>query len=467
MCLTLFTHHCSVGHETRPLCTLNPATNCTVSNPYAEPLRNPCLTPCSRVLVNFENHCGWHGRCCRLVRTPMCGAFDPRHCPNNVAYHQRKEPTATENDGENDMAPPLFPPLPEFNEELWFVALRWDFFQAGTDLHSVAERGPHYAAAMDRAKAKSEAEDDDAAARRRESFQEARKGYVENHRKYQHMALYLGQLARVWDRNAKYGLCPPRPGRRPDPALAWPAYAQVDPDQGVWSIGYELARNVASPAVKPPARQEVFERHYVPRRVGVPNFSYPLPLAAPMPFAVVQNANANGSELASASPLQVSGYPVPPVPPTASDSTIDPSVLAAPSTKPQSPPSIPRHITPEDPSAGKASQLSLEQYLAQQDAEIDHQIVVTGLPQKLFGRYLEQNNISHNHNGMIPDDGLIRQWDPVMRDRVAAARDEVMISPQSSTMVRMPRAGEMETQRVEVGVRIKRESAEVKMEDVS
>ncbi|KAK7943391.1 uncharacterized protein PG986_012504 [Apiospora aurea] len=472
MCLTLFTHHCSVGHETRPLCMLNPATDCTVRSPYVEPARNPCLAPCSGIVVDAASQCAWHGKCCRLVRTPMCGAFDPGDCPNNVAYHQRKEPTtAADNDGDVEMAPPPFPPLPEFNEEPWFVALRWDFFQAGTDLHSVAQRGPHYAAAMARAKSKPSAEAADAAARRQGWFRQARRGYRENDSKYQHIALYLGQLARVWDRNAQYGLCRPRPGRRPDPALAWPGYARVDPDEGVWSIGFELARNVESPVVRPPEGMGVFERHHVPRRVGV-NPVDCVALLPPLPGVVLEDGTDDGdsSDLDSILAPETAVCPVSPAPTAASCSTMNPYACSAPST-PLAPPPIPRCIVPETPAAALASQASLERCLALQDADITHQIQMTGFPQQLFARYVEQNHHSHsrdNHNNdMIPDDGLIRQWDPVMRDRVAAARDEVIISPQSSTMVLMPQPGEMETRRVGVGVQIKRRSVEVKMEDIS
>ncbi|KAK8070066.1 hypothetical protein PG994_006682 [Apiospora phragmitis] len=145
MCLTLFAHYCYDGHETRPLCILNPMTDCTVFNPYAEPARNPCPVPCSSrnngassaaVSVNPEDRCAWHGDCCRLVRTPMCGASEPSQCPNNVVYHLRREPGTAEENGKVD-------DLSLLNEEPWFVALRWDFYQAGTDLHSLGARRSH------------------------------------------------------------------------------------------------------------------------------------------------------------------------------------------------------------------------------------------------------------------------------------------------------------------------------------
>lgn len=42
----------------------------------------------------------------------------------------------------------------------------------------------------------------------------------------------------------------------------------------------------------------------------------------------------------------------------------------------------------------------------------------------------------------------MRRWDPVMRDPVAAAHDEVLFSPQSTTMMLLPGSGGMEMQRV-------------------
>lgn len=156
MCLTLFTHHCSAGHETRPLCTLNPATDCTVVNPNAEPWRNPCATPCignGDASVNPEHRCPWHGDYCRLARVSMCGAFDPGQCPNNIPYHQRREPPPPGLVSEEvDLTQEQFPPIPLFNEPPWFAALRWDLFQAATDLYNVGTRRTSYAAAVEQAR---------------------------------------------------------------------------------------------------------------------------------------------------------------------------------------------------------------------------------------------------------------------------------------------------------------------------
>lgn len=84
-----------------------------------------------------------------------------------------------------------------------------------------------------------------AVAPRRRKVTDVDRRYVEAGRTYRTIALYLGQLAQVWDRNAAYGLCPPRPGRHPDPSLPWPGYARVDHQRGVWSIGYELGRTTS------------------------------------------------------------------------------------------------------------------------------------------------------------------------------------------------------------------------------
>ncbi|KAK7932174.1 hypothetical protein PG985_002886 [Apiospora marii] len=285
MCVTLFTHYCSAEHETRPLCTLDPATDCTVFNPYAEPWRNPCPTPClgkggvlgGDVSAIPGHRCPWHGDCCRIIRSSMCGTFDPGQCPNDVSYHLRREPTRGAfgvGEEADDLTLTEFPPLPMFNEEPWFVALRWDFFQAATDLYNVGARRTSYAAAVKQARnlllPSCMTKKDRQRAPRRKKVTDVDRRYIETGRKYRTIALYLGQLAQVWDRNAAYGLCPPRPGRQPNPSLAWPAYAQVDPERGVWSIGYELARNVRNSVVKPPAHQELFAAHHFPHRVGIP-----------------------------------------------------------------------------------------------------------------------------------------------------------------------------------------------------
>ncbi|KAK8117150.1 uncharacterized protein PG998_005431 [Apiospora kogelbergensis] len=52
------------------------------------------------------------------------------------------------------------------------------------------------------------------------------------------------------------------------------------------------------------------------------------------------------------------------------------------------------------------------------------------------------NNSVVDYNERIPDDCRIRIHDAVMRDRLAAARDEVALSPGSSTAVLLPRPGE-------------------------
>ncbi|KAK8070067.1 hypothetical protein PG994_006683 [Apiospora phragmitis] len=269
-------------------------------------------------------------------------------------------------------------------------------------------------------------------------------------RTYRTTALYLGELAQVWDRNAAHGRCAPLPGRweRPPSPMVWPWYARVDAERGVWSVGYELARgNVGGLGVRPPAHQQVFAMHHVPRGVEIPSCASSTPLSPPMVQSRSGNGNGNGSSNGSdptfISPLQLSVYPDPPSPPPASYSAVAPPSVTLFSSTPSPPP-------PPLSTTGSSSQTSLDQYLALTDADITQQILETGFPQRLFARYFEHAVDDHDSNNKIPDDGLMRQGDPVMRDRVAAAREEVLLSPQSSTMLVLPRAGEMEMRRVGV-----------------
>ncbi|KAK8015348.1 hypothetical protein PG990_008644 [Apiospora arundinis] len=513
MCLTIFTHHCPVGHETRPLSTLNPATAYTVFNPYAEPARNPCKTPCCNPMngatINPEIRCFWHGDCCRLVLTQMCGAFDRSQCSNDIPYHLRKELTAEggEAAGGIPQVSDDEAPLPFLGEEPWFVALRWDFFMAGTDLHKAGAWRTHYAAALKRAKNKKDSLslpsplspskatewDDDptcivvatgrilrdnttknkAMMMKSQREKKAEKWYADTDRKYREKAHYLAQLAQVWDRNAAHGLCTPRPGRWPDAKLAWPGYACVDLELGVRSMGYDLWSRGDRRGCWPPPKQQLFETHHFPRKVEV---------AGPQDQALGTVGDGDGSDIASAHP---SVYPSPPPPPPASYA---PAIAPPPSPPSFSlypiPPSSARAsssttVTPaaasSDPSPRSSSlhisippsalenafdsessaQASLEQYLAGEDELITSQIRETGEPQELFSRYLGYGfNVVDDdddfHNAKVPDDESVRVWDSAMRDRIAAAREEVVVSPQSSTVVLLPRVGETETRRVGV-----------------
>ncbi|KAK8053220.1 hypothetical protein PG996_012521 [Apiospora saccharicola] len=454
MCLTLFTHHCLAVHETRPLCTINPATDCTVLNPYAEPWRNPCPNPCIEVVnvsANPGHACPWHGDCCRLVRASMCGAFDPGHCPNDVPYHQRREPTVgmVVEEADDLTQEVQFPPLPVFNEEPWFVALRWDYFQAATDLYNVGARRTSYAAAMKQARdmmlppfctTKMNNKRDVSQAPRRKKVTGVDRRYLNAGRKHSTMALYLGQLAQVWDLNASYGLCPPRPGRNPHPSLAWPGDAQVDPERGVWSIGYELAWNVKDSVVWPPAHQQLFETHHLPHRVGIPMgaCSSSPPGAWNGNMVKAKPEDDDDVDMATIAPAMTSIYPEPPSPPPASYAVPSFSFASF---------ATPSLFTPSLCLDNNASQVSLERSLAAEDASITRNIRESGKPRELFGRYFRHSHDNGNHS-KIPNDMGMRQWDPVMRDRVAAARDEVLLSPQSTTMLLLPGSEAMEMQRV-------------------
>lgn len=401
MCLTLFTHYCLAKHETRPLCNLNPATDCTVLNPYAEPWRNPCPASCLANTGTFNgdvsvipgHRCPWHGDCCRLVRSSLCGAFEPSQCPNDIAYHLRREPTeGVFGEAVDDLARTQFPPLPVFNEEPWFVALRWDFFQAASDLHNVGARRASYAAAVKKQArhrllpswpTKQPQQRGGAAGRRRKEAAEAERRCAETGRKYRTIAHYLGQLAQVWDRNAAYGLCPPRPGWQPDPALAWPGYAQVGPAGGVWSIGYELVHRVRNAVVRPPAHQEVFKAHHLPQRVGIPTHvsssssSSSFPSGAWDGNAFVKTkikSEDEDVEMASAPLAPAYVYPPPPSPPPASyANTTSTFVTPFISTLSLSP--LPGS---GDYAAAGIGPASLERHLAAEDASITGRIREAG-----------------------------------------------------------------------------------------
>ncbi|KAK6821889.1 hypothetical protein PG987_014714 [Apiospora arundinis] len=486
MCLTIFTHHCPVGHETRPLCTLNPATGYTVFNPYAEPARNPCKTPgCNPMngaTINPESRCFWHGDCCRLVLTQMCGAFDSSQCSNDIPYHLRKELTAEggETAGGIPQVSDDEAPLPLLGEEPWFVALRWDFFMAGTDLHKAGAWRTHYAAALKRAKNKKDSLslpsplspsqskatewDDDptcivvatgrilrdnitkkkAMMMKSQREKKAEKWYADTDRKYREKAHYLAQLAQVWDRNAAHGLCTPRPGRWPDAKLAWPGYARVDLELGVRSMGYGLWSRGDRRGCWPPPKQQLFETHHFPRKVEV---------AGPQDQALGTVGDGNGIAATVIFPVSHSAILHSGVlldyrrPCNCIVTFSTPLLLATHLHSPFRPrkrlrlgvfcPGVPRAV-----SRGE-------------DELITSQIRETGEPEELFARYLGYGGFNVDdeddfHNAKVPDDESVRVWDSAMRDRIAAAREEVVVSPQSSTVVLLPRVGETETRRVGV-----------------
>lgn len=410
----------------------------------------------------------------------MCGAFSHNQCPNSVPYHLRKEPLegaeGSSGDGSADielsalltvvdLELPLF-----LNEELWFVALRWDFLAAGTDLHKLGRRRAQHAAALERtrkvslssspssSKANAKKHDGDdkeqvgdcivvATGQLREKItkktkiinthreRKANKRYVETDREYHKAEYYLAQLAQVWDRNAAFGLCPPRPGRWPDPKLAWPGYAWVDPAFGVGSIGYECVARGGRQRCWPPPQQRLFATHHFPRRVEE------------LPIEDVQPPVG-----------QSSIYPDPPSPPRASYSTgVAPhcscsSSSCSSSTNPPPPTAFisippPALANASDPAGSSLADASLNQSHAGKDERITQYIRTTDSQQRLFARYMS-NNYVVDYNERIPDDCRIRIHDAVMRDRLAAARDEVALSPGSSTAVLLTRPGGGETRRI-------------------
>ncbi|KAI0129916.1 hypothetical protein BJ170DRAFT_292295 [Xylariales sp. AK1849] len=269
MCFHLYVHYTSEEHDSRPLSLLNPVTAYVARNPYSERKYEPCRYLCITEDIDPVYYCSWHKACCRLlVDEYRCASPVPEQCPNRTPYHHYETFEA------EDQCRDEFEHF--VNESPWFVALRNDVFRVGEELWLIQQE-------IEKKESRLHTQAGD-----REKSLNARRELVNVEARFDIMALYLGQLARIWDLNHEKGLSSPRPGRHADPDLAgyetedmflkvhgsavpddgrmkWPKWVAIT-DRGVLSVAA-----MRSSRTKVPLPANMLERHYPPKlgRVGV------------------------------------------------------------------------------------------------------------------------------------------------------------------------------------------------------
>ncbi|KAK9416967.1 hypothetical protein SUNI508_09206 [Seiridium unicorne] len=128
----------------------------------------------------------------------------PERCPNSFSYHYRYDPASWEA-MHNETCPPFEHGV---NEDVWFVALRWDLFCIGSEAADLEQR--IIGLLNDLSNTQNAQEQPSSLASLEKSLEIAQK-------QFRSTTLYLAQLAKTWDLNHDKGLCPNRPGRSSDP----------------------------------------------------------------------------------------------------------------------------------------------------------------------------------------------------------------------------------------------------------
>ncbi|KAI5856159.1 hypothetical protein GGS23DRAFT_601268 [Durotheca rogersii] len=220
MCLRLTVHHTSRRHDTRFLSIINPVTGYTVHSPWQEPYQTlqVCDYPCVVEKIPVEEHCLWHGHCCRLHTTYLCQQ-DVGICAVWVKYHHfvfdedeyHDDEHHDEHHDEHDRKIPN--DLPFLGAYLRYGAclqlVPW-LFKAGVEL-CLADT---YRAQISRELAGAILDRGADAAEKR-MLLESRLRHFEIVMAYARDC--LGQFARLWDAETARRALPPRPGAAADP----------------------------------------------------------------------------------------------------------------------------------------------------------------------------------------------------------------------------------------------------------